>query len=547
LATDLVLTRHFDTWDGGIIRSTDVAGITYHAPSGHLYLADSEIDELSVFNGENIFEVSLRGDQVFRGIKSGNNEPTGITYNEFDGFFYITNDSARKIYRYNSNLNKALASVTTTNAVSNARDPEDITSDPATGFLYVADGMGGGRQVLIYDSALKYKGKFSVAAQLEDPEGIAFDPISEHLFLVSTPDMAVAEYTLNGTFVTEYDISGFVPAPVAPQGLAFAPTSDPADNPSALALYIVDGMIDNYPDGRVYEAVVVGEGQNRAPQVSAGVDQSILFPGTATLNGTVSDDGLPDPPASLTTTWAKFSGPGNVTFANASAVDTTATFSSAGTYVLRLSANDSQLVAADDVTISVVDGSTPLTVNFRNGVNGYAGMQDARIESATPSTNYGADTALFADGGPDRGTLLKWDLTSLPAASQVLAASMTFYVTNSSTNTYEIYQLLRDWTEANVTWNVATGTASWQTAGAQGSTDRGSTVLGQFPTGSTGTITVNLNAAGLAVVQSWINNPWSNFGLIVQDYVEGDDSVAFSSSEAATTSNRPLLSITYRI
>ena len=39
-------------------------------------------------------------------------------------------------------------------------------------------------------------------------------------------------------------------------------------------------------------------------------------------------------------------GPGTVTFGNANAVDTTASFSAAGTYVLRLTANDGALTAA---------------------------------------------------------------------------------------------------------------------------------------------------------------------------------------------------------
>ena len=50
-AQNITLVRHFDTWNGGIIRSSDPAGIGYHAPSCHLYIADSEINELPVFVG----------------------------------------------------------------------------------------------------------------------------------------------------------------------------------------------------------------------------------------------------------------------------------------------------------------------------------------------------------------------------------------------------------------------------------------------------------------------------------------------------------------
>jgi hypothetical protein len=83
--------------------------------------------------------------------------------------------------------------------------------------------------------------------------------------------------------------------------------------------------------------------------VNAGADQTIALPGNANLNGSVSDDGLPAS-STMTTTWTKVSGPGTVTFANPNVTGTAAAFSEAGTYVLRLTANDSQLSASDDLT-----------------------------------------------------------------------------------------------------------------------------------------------------------------------------------------------------
>src|SRR5215813_1216508 len=97
---------------------------------------------------------------------------------------------------------------------------------------------------------------------------------------------------------------------------------------------------------------------NQAPSVNAGPDQTITLPSSANLVGTVSDDGLPNPPRAVTTTWSKVSGPGTVTFGNANAVDTTASFSSAGSYVLRLTANDSALQASDDISITVNPAGT---------------------------------------------------------------------------------------------------------------------------------------------------------------------------------------------
>ncbi len=93
--------------------------------------------------------------------------------------------------------------------------------------------------------------------------------------------------------------------------------------------------------------------QNTAPTVLAGADQTITLPAGVTLDGTVSDDGYPAPPSAVTTTWTKFTGPGTVTFGDANAVDTTASFSTYGTYVLRLTADDDDQTTSDDVTITV--------------------------------------------------------------------------------------------------------------------------------------------------------------------------------------------------
>jgi PKD repeat protein len=101
---------------------------------------------------------------------------------------------------------------------------------------------------------------------------------------------------------------------------------------------------------------------NHAPVPNAGPDQTINLPATASLSGTVTDDGLPSPPATVTTTWSKVSGPGTVTFGNASARATTATFSTAGSYTLRLTANDSALTGTDDIVITVqAAGTGPCT------------------------------------------------------------------------------------------------------------------------------------------------------------------------------------------
>lgn len=93
---------------------------------------------------------------------------------------------------------------------------------------------------------------------------------------------------------------------------------------------------------------------NEAPLVDAGAGGTIAIDGTAVLDGTIADDGLPT--GIVTSSWSKVSGPGDVTFNDASLADTTASFSVSGLYVLELSATDGELSASDSVTISVSAG-----------------------------------------------------------------------------------------------------------------------------------------------------------------------------------------------
>jgi hypothetical protein len=98
--------------------------------------------------------------------------------------------------------------------------------------------------------------------------------------------------------------------------------------------------------------ILVNAPVNLPPVVNAGAEQTITLPATAGLIGMATDDGLPTGSV-LSVTWSKVNGPGTVTFSNANALSTTATFSTSGTYALRLTGSDSLLSSTDDVTITV--------------------------------------------------------------------------------------------------------------------------------------------------------------------------------------------------
>lgn len=101
----------------------------------------------------------------------------------------------------------------------------------------------------------------------------------------------------------------------------------------------------------------------------AGVDRVVVLPGTTYLRGWAGygepprrgprrptpADSTPAAPAAPPpkTRWSKLSGPGRVTFADTSALVTTATFGKPGVYVLELTASDGQATSSSNLTVKV--------------------------------------------------------------------------------------------------------------------------------------------------------------------------------------------------
>lgn len=94
---------------------------------------------------------------------------------------------------------------------------------------------------------------------------------------------------------------------------------------------------------------------NRRPVANAGLDrtfESTSFPVSATLSATASDDGLPKPSV-LSATWSQISGPSRALCASPTSLNTTVALPEVGTYTLRVTVEDGELQAIDDVIVTV--------------------------------------------------------------------------------------------------------------------------------------------------------------------------------------------------
>lgn len=149
--------------------------------------------------------------------------------------------------------------------------------------------------------------------------------------------------------------------------------------------------------------------------------------GEANLNGTVSDlDG-----DLFNTTWSLVSGPGSVTFGDASSIDTTAQFDAWGVYTLRLTADDGRGPVSDDVIITVNAPDIQRTVTYDgNGNTGGSVPVD-------PNSPYQMDDTVTVLGNTgslvrDGYTFSNWN-TAANGSGTTYAAADTFTITNDVT------------------------------------------------------------------------------------------------------------------
>jgi DNA-binding beta-propeller fold protein YncE len=236
----------------------DPSGLAYVPGLNTLFIADSEHDESPYFSPTNLFAV--RPDGTFKGsysLTSFCKEPTGLAYNSKNGFLYITDDDARKVFWVDPKNPTVKLGGFSVKALG-MTDPEDPKFDPITGNMYMLDGFS--RTFFELTATGQLVRKFVLPSVMTDAEALAYDSSLDVFF--------VASGATRGT-IFEMDHDGNVLATInllndpayrnangdakpKIKGLELAPSSNPNDG-DHLSLYAADYGQDQQPDGRLLE------------------------------------------------------------------------------------------------------------------------------------------------------------------------------------------------------------------------------------------------------------------------------------------------------
>ncbi|MEV0171099.1 DNRLRE domain-containing protein [Streptomyces sp. NPDC050803] len=224
-------------------------------------------------------------------------------------------------------------------------------------------------------------------------------------------------------------------------------------------------------------------------------------------------------------------------------------------YQLAVKTADGQLLGSPTRIVGVPKAGR--TMRLLQGTAG--GVTDSTLSSATPTTNrdtiardgVGQKWLSVGNNTPTNGTektraVMKFPTSAIPTTATVLESRLFMWGAETTTKTdgaiYELHGLTRDFDETTTTWNNATSTTAWTSAGGDFSSTVSDTVASVSEVGRHWWDATSLT-------QGWIKTPTSNKGAMVKLKDETStgpqEQTVFLASEAADQQIGPLLRVIY--
>jgi hypothetical protein len=430
--------------------SPDTSGITYLSNSNSLLMSDSEVNEMPIYAGANVFRTNLSGNNLSETFTtlSFSNEPTGVSVNPSNQHLFFSDDTGdRSVYELNpgpdgtyETADDVVTSFLTETFNPSSMDPEGVAFDPSQGVIFVVDGVNaevyrvspganglfdgeppaGDDQVTNFDTAQH---------GITDPEGITINPFTGNLYIVGRPVDTLAELTNSGDLVQTIDISAA--NAVKPAGLVYAPSSQ---NPSEWNIYIAARGVDNNSDpnendGEVYELTMPPSGP-APPTANDDIASTILD--TPVIIDVAANDSDPngnlDPASANTDCNPTCSETTNGTLVNNGDGTFTYTpdvsFVGEDNFVYEICDTDPQ---CDTAAVTITVGGATIEVR----ISASSDDSEERVDGNPSLTS--SDLELVFDSGGDQTVGLRFNGVNIPQGANITKAYVQFQ--SDETNT----------------------------------------------------------------------------------------------------------------
>jgi hypothetical protein len=424
----------------------DPAGIAYVPATDRFIISDSEVDEMSIYQGSNLFTATRTGSGSGTGTTvSYSQEASGVGFNPANNTLFTSDDDRDRIYiiRPGADGRHGTADDIVTNfstAAFGSTDPEGVEYDPDSGHLFVSDGtgievyridpvngaFGDGNDVVTHFDVAVYGSR--------DAEGIGIDVQRHHLLVVDPSTKSIYELTRGGALLRIIDCRGIPTTNRLYAGVTMAPTSNPNDSPSVLNYWIVDRQVDNgidplENDGKLYEVSAPLADAPPTVTVSAPA-QGATVAGTVLVQANASDDvGVTQVTffvdgASIGTDTNGADG-WSASWDTTGAAEGAHTVTAAATDTLGQTASDT-----NDVTVDNVDGPPAVVLTSpANGalVSGTVSVHaDASDDAGVTQVEFSVDgTSIGVDTNGADGWSAAWNTTETADGARTLTATAT--------------------------------------------------------------------------------------------------------------------------
>jgi hypothetical protein len=368
----------------------------------------------------------------FQGSWQINAGGTGLSNSPADSFYFI-NQTGRDTSSITARIS----------AVQNVNGPQSMAG------LMIRDGPGADARS-VFCAITSSNGLRVITRSTPGlPSRIAFETNAASSFPFVPVWLRLIRLGDNFTAFSAPDLNG-LPGSFTPIGTSWSVPMNPA---CFIGLAATSGSAESRGTFTIEDLSISPSLANLAPAITLSESVSLALHDTAALNGAVTDDSLPADPGYFTAMWKKTSGPGAVTFGSTSAPGTTASFATAGSYQLRLSAGDGEVRTFREVRLMI--GRSPI--------------EDWRDTKFGETTAFPGQSGDFADPDQDNlNNLLEYALNLEPLLPSV--PDIAPVISGVGSRRYPGLNVTRNPDATDITMAIeTTGTpdvaASWVTTG----------------------------------------------------------------------------------